>query len=120
MTMQAMPEVHGELQEEKDVESGANANAMDTTPSNAKSDAPTHHYHHDHNASSEKKQENSTHQGREMSVHEHHHDMNAERPMFATVNVGVCHCGAGCLRRHCRRVVSLRDWGADSGTHDLG
>ena len=37
-----------------------------------------------------------THRGHDMSGHEHHH-MSADRPMFATVTVGVCHCGAGCL-----------------------
>lgn len=28
-------------------------------------------------------------------MHRHHHGGN--RPMFATVTVGVCHCGAGCV-----------------------
>lgn len=27
----------------------------------------------------------------------HHHHGSGERPMFATVTIGVCHCGAGCI-----------------------
>lgn len=26
-----------------------------------------------------------------------HHDMGSQRPMFATITVAVCHCGAGCV-----------------------
>jgi hypothetical protein len=29
--------------------------------------------------------------------HAHMHHMDAERPLFATVTVAVCHCGSGCL-----------------------
>jgi len=30
-------------------------------------------------------------------AHVHHHDMNADRPMFATITIATCHCGAGCV-----------------------
>jgi hypothetical protein len=26
-----------------------------------------------------------------------HHDMSADRPMFATITIATCHCGAGCV-----------------------
>lgn len=29
--------------------------------------------------------------------HDHHSHGSSERPMFATVTVAVCHCGAGCV-----------------------
>ncbi|KIW36120.1 uncharacterized protein PV06_11595 [Exophiala oligosperma] len=34
---------------------------------------------------------------REQGGHSEHHHKNSGRPMFATVTVGVCHCGAGCV-----------------------
>ncbi|KAK4954714.1 hypothetical protein LTR66_002306 [Elasticomyces elasticus] len=30
-------------------------------------------------------------------AHQHHHDMSADRPMFATITIATCHCGAGCV-----------------------
>ncbi|KZO97174.1 hypothetical protein CALVIDRAFT_536647 [Calocera viscosa TUFC12733] len=36
------------------------------------------------------------HGGHDMSGHTHMHMMD-DRPMFATITVAVCHCGAGCL-----------------------
>lgn len=35
--------------------------------------------------------------GNEHGGHSHHHGGGTERPMFATVTVAVCHCGAGCV-----------------------
>lgn len=32
----------------------------------------------------------------ETNAHSHHHH-GGDRPMFATVTIGVCHCGAGCV-----------------------
>lgn len=29
--------------------------------------------------------------------HMHHHHRGSDRPVFATVTIGVCHCGAGCV-----------------------
>ena len=57
-------------------------------PSKDSGSVESHHMHHDehgHGGSEE-----------EMSGHEHYH-MSSDRPMFATVTVAVCHCGAGCL-----------------------
>jgi hypothetical protein len=45
----------------------------------------------------EKADGSDTLRGHDMSGHEHHNHMSTDRPMFATVTVGVCHCGAGCL-----------------------
>lgn len=49
-------------------------------------------------------QENTSHShmDHDREMHEgmhpaHMHHMDAERPMFATVTVAVCHCGSGCL-----------------------
>jgi hypothetical protein len=88
-------EVHSKLEIKSEVESSANATTAtqpDTNP-----DASSHHHHHqDHTTTNEEAEGNDGHQGHEMSGHEHHH-MSADRPMFATVTVGVCHCGAGCL-----------------------
>lgn len=33
----------------------------------------------------------------DMSSHAHMHHGSGDRPMFATITVAVCHCGAGCL-----------------------
>lgn len=33
----------------------------------------------------------------EHDMHEMHHHHGSDRPMFATVTIGVCHCGAGCV-----------------------
>lgn len=30
-------------------------------------------------------------------AHQQHHDMSGDRPMFATVTIATCHCGAGCV-----------------------
>ncbi|TKA59244.1 hypothetical protein B0A55_12476 [Friedmanniomyces simplex] len=35
--------------------------------------------------------------GHDMNTHAHHHHGGSERPMFATVTIAVCHCGAGCV-----------------------
>lgn len=35
------------------------------------------------------------HEGGDDHMHHHHH--GGDRPMFATVTIGVCHCGAGCV-----------------------
>ncbi|KZT51127.1 hypothetical protein CALCODRAFT_521551 [Calocera cornea HHB12733] len=40
--------------------------------------------------------EMGAHGGHDMSGHAHMHMMD-DRPMFATITVAVCHCGAGCL-----------------------
>ncbi|KAK5562177.1 hypothetical protein LTR43_012228 [Exophiala xenobiotica] len=31
------------------------------------------------------------------AAHQHHHNMGADRPIFATVTIATCHCGAGCV-----------------------
>lgn len=48
---------------------------------------------HQHSSNPEQKDEES---GHEMRMEEHHHG-DSSRPFFATVTVGVCHCGAGCV-----------------------
>ena len=35
--------------------------------------------------------------GHDVGSHAHQHHGGSERPMFATVTVAVCHCGAGCV-----------------------
>jgi len=37
------------------------------------------------------------HSKHNMSGHEHMHDMGGDRPIWATVFIGVSHCGAGCV-----------------------
>ncbi len=37
------------------------------------------------------------HDGDAHQHHQHHHDMSADRPMFATITIATCHCGAGCV-----------------------
>lgn len=32
-----------------------------------------------------------------LEAHRHHHSMSASRPMFASVTIATCHCGAGCV-----------------------
>ena len=86
-------EVHSELEIKGDVESSANATTA--AQSDVNPDASSHH-HQDNGTTTEEAQGNDGHQGGDMSGHEHHH-MSTDRPMFATVTVGVCHCGAGCL-----------------------
>ena len=36
-------------------------------------------------------------EGHEEAEKHHHHHHGSERPMFATITVAVCHCGAGCV-----------------------
>jgi hypothetical protein len=36
-------------------------------------------------------------EGHDNTAHHDHMQMIADRPMFATVTIGVCHCGAGCV-----------------------
>lgn len=43
------------------------------------------------------KVENGTSQHQHDHHHHHHETHGAQRPMFATVTIGVCHCGAGCV-----------------------
>jgi hypothetical protein len=31
------------------------------------------------------------------AAHQHHHGMSTDRPMFATITIATCHCGAGCV-----------------------
>ena len=31
------------------------------------------------------------------SHHHHHDDMSANRPIFASITIATCHCGAGCV-----------------------
>lgn len=31
------------------------------------------------------------------AAHQHHHNTGADRPIFATVTIATCHCGAGCV-----------------------
>lgn len=39
-----------------------------------------------------------SHEGHgEEGCHHHHQHGSSERPMFATITVAVCHCGAGCV-----------------------
>jgi hypothetical protein len=87
-------EAHREL--EKENEGGSDANAITVAQSHPNSDALLHHNYQDQPLANGKIKDGAQ-QGHEMSGHEHHHHMSAERPMFATVTVGVCHCGAGCL-----------------------
>lgn len=30
-------------------------------------------------------------------AHQHHGEMSADRPIFATITIATCHCGAGCV-----------------------
>lgn len=96
---------YSKAEKEKDVESGANAMTVAQTSSDATPHDDHHHHHHHHqpeNGGSEQKaldrkaESNDAHQGDEISSPDHHH-VSADRPMFATVTVAVCHCGAGCL-----------------------
>ncbi|KAK5308874.1 hypothetical protein LTR70_010763 [Exophiala xenobiotica] len=50
---------------------------------------------HNHSAVNQDGQKQDEGNG-EQGGHEHHHK-DSGRPMFATVTVGVCHCGAGCV-----------------------
>jgi hypothetical protein len=87
----------GQGESEKKNEERSDANAPTGAQSHANSDASLHHNHEHHIPANDETKHDDAHQGHEMSGHEHHHDMSAERPMFATVTVAVCHCGAGCL-----------------------
>lgn len=88
-------EAHRELEMEN--EGGSDANAITGAQSHPNSKASLHHNYQDQPLGKGKIKDDGAQQGHEMSGHEHHQHMSAERPMFATVTVGVCHCGAGCL-----------------------
>ena len=61
------------------------------------------HAHHDHGADHDHETTNvdvekDGHPGPGPGAHAHHHmHDDPNRPMFATVTVAVCHCGAGCV-----------------------
>lgn len=52
------------------------------------------HAHHDTDAM---KHDHSQHEMKQGHDHSHMHHNDPNRPMFATITIAVCHCGAGCL-----------------------
>lgn len=59
--------------------------------SEEKGDTNPEHARHDHDEADPQETANS---GGHAA---HHHHGGGERPMFATITVAVCHCGAGCV-----------------------
>ena len=59
---------------------------------------PQEQHHHSNDHLPETDPENKHEPEHDMSSHAHmNHGMTDDRPMFATITVAVCHCGAGCL-----------------------
>ena len=53
--------------------------------------------HEEHQNRSQRRSMQGEADDHDMSGHSHMHHEVGERPIFATVTIAVCHCGAGCL-----------------------
>jgi len=55
----------------------------------------------DHRAGTQGTASGNSHAGHNMDhsggAHRHHHEMSVDRPIFATITIATCHCGAGCV-----------------------
>lgn len=82
------PLLHPDHETQSRSEDSINATNGTTTASRAgKSINKVSNDHRHHSA----EHEESTHQAG------NHHHMNADRPLFATITIATCHCGAGCV-----------------------
>lgn len=78
---------------------GHGVHGMDMESGRLDHGAPESNHAHEHQDHHESSGHNHTQQeggGHDMSGHAMHHGSD-DRPMFATITVAVCHCGAGCL-----------------------
>ncbi|KAK4551711.1 hypothetical protein LTR86_010947 [Recurvomyces mirabilis] len=76
----------------EDTPSGGEGFSSSHDPESASNHGHSGHEHGDHGDRDDEHGDGNEHGG-----HSHHYGGGTERPMFATVTVAVCHCGAGCV-----------------------